>query len=140
MAHTSVRQSIPLAADAVCSLIGYLRTGERWPAVLRCELEGVGVGCIRTLHLVDGSVVRERLEARDEGARRLRWEVLEFSKMPLCELHYTVTVRPLGLGESTVDWDLEFEPAGESEERVRRMLQGIYGSIRASILENLGVG
>ena len=140
MAHTSVRQSIPLAADTVWSLLGDLRTGERWPAVLHCELDGEGVGCIRTLRLVDGSLVRERLAARDEGARMLRWEALEFSKLPLRELRYTVTVRAQGLGESTVDWDLDFEPAGETEEQVRRMLQGIFGSIRASILENLGVG
>jgi hypothetical protein len=138
MAHTSVRQTIPLAADTVWSLVGDLRTGERWPAVLRCELEGKGLGCIRTLHLVDGNSIRERLEARDEEARLLRWEVLEFSQLPLRALHYTVTVHELGPDDCTVDWDVDFEVSGASEERVRKMLQGIYGSIRASILENLG--
>jgi hypothetical protein len=140
MAHTSVRQTIPLAADAVWSLVGDLRTGERWPAVLRCEIEGQGIGCIRTLHLVDGNAIRERLEARDEAGRLLRWEVLEFSKLPLRSLHYTLTVRALGPGDCTVDWYVDFEASGDSEEHVRKMLQGIYGSIRASILENFGVG
>ena len=140
MAHTSVRQTIPLAADSVWSLLGDLRTGERWPAVLRCEIDGDGVGCVRTLHLVDGNAIRERLEARDDGARMLRWQALEFSGLPLRELHYTVTVRELGPDDCTVDWDVDFEAVGDSEEHVRVMLQGIYGSIRASILENLGVG
>jgi hypothetical protein len=139
MAHTSIRQTIPLAADTVWSLVGDLRTGDQWPAVLRCEIEGEGIGCIRTLHLVDGNAIRERLEARDGDARLLRWEVLEFSKLPLRSLHYTLTVRELGPSDCTVDWYVDFETAGDSEEHVRKMLQGIYGSIRASILENLGV-
>ena len=140
MAHTSVRQTIPLPADAVWSLVGDLRTGDRWPAVLRCEIDGSGVGCTRTLHLVDGSQIRERLEERDDERRRLRWQAVEFSKLPLRALRYTMTVRELGAGDCTVDWDVDFEVAGDSEEHVRRMLQGIFGSIRASILESLGVG
>ena len=139
MAHTSVRQTIPLPADRVWSLLDDLRTGERWPAVVGCEIEGEGIGCVRSLHLVDGNVIRERLEARDETKRLLRWQVLEFSKLPLCALEYTVTVRPLGADDCTVDWYVDYEPAGDSEEHVRKMLQGIFGSIRASILENLGV-
>jgi hypothetical protein len=139
MAHTSVRQTIPLPADRVWSLIGDLRTGDRWPAVLRSELAGEGVGCIRTLHLVDGNVIRERLEARDEEARLLRWQVLEFSKLPLRALRYTLTVRELGPDDCTVDWYVDYEVAGDSEEHVRKMLQGIFGSVRASILENLGI-
>jgi len=139
MAHTSIRQTIPVPADTVWSLIGDLRTGDRWPAVLRCELEGKGIGCIRTLHLVDGNAIRERLEEHDDYARKLRWEVLGFSKLPLRELHYTLTVRELGPDDCTVDWDVDFETVGDTEEHVRKMLQGIFGSIRASILENLGV-
>ena len=140
MAHTSIRQTIPLPPERVWSLLGDLRTGDRWPAVLACEIAGEGVGCIRSLHLVDGNVIRERLEARDDAERRLSWEALEFSKLPLRALRYTVTVRGLGADGCTVDWYVDYEPAGDSEEHVRRMLQGIFGSIRASILENLGVG
>lgn len=139
MAHTSVRQSIPLSADRVWSLLGDLRTGDRWPAVLACEIAGDGVGCVRSLHLVDGNVIRERLEMRDDAKRTLCWEALEYSKLPVSALRYTVTVRPLGREDCTVDWDVDYEPSGDSEEHVRRMLQGIFGSIRASILENLGV-
>lgn len=140
MAQTSVRQTIPLPAERVWSLVGDLRTGDRWPAVLASEIAGEGVGCIRSLHLVDGNVIRERLEARDDAERLLSWEVLEFSKLPLRALRYTVTVRELGRHDCTVDWYVDYEPAGDSEEHVRRMLQGIFGSVRASILENLGVG
>jgi hypothetical protein len=136
MAHTSVRHTIPAPGDEVWSLLGDPRESvNRWPAVASAEFEGAGVGAARTLHLVDGSVVRERLEALDPETRRARWEVLTFSKLPLRELHYTVSVEDHGEKECGVAWELDFEPSGASEERVRGMLEGIFGSIRASILE-----
>ncbi|MEN8159917.1 MAG: SRPBCC family protein [Myxococcota bacterium] len=138
MSHTSVRYTIPAPAADVWSLVGDVRGAtDRWPAVARTELEGSGVGSIRIMHLVDGSVVRERLEAHDPGARRTRWEILNFSKLPLRELHYTVSVQEHGPETCDVAWELDFEPAGGSEEKVREMLEGIFGSIRASILESL---
>jgi hypothetical protein len=138
MPHTSVRHTIPASGEAVWSLLGDPRESvNRWPAVARAEFEGAGVGAARTLHLVDGSVVRERLEALDPEARCARWEVLSFSKLPLRELHYTVTVQDHGSAACDVAWELDFEPAGASEEKVRGMLEGIFGSIRASLLETL---
>jgi hypothetical protein len=138
MAHASVRQSIPAPAAAVWSLLGDLRrAADRWPAVEWTEFEGAGVGSVRSLHLVDGNVIRERLEAHDPAARCYRCEVLTFSQLPLRELHYTLKVEENGPRECTVDWALDFEPAGAPEERVREMLEGIYGSIRATILESL---
>jgi ribosome-associated toxin RatA of RatAB toxin-antitoxin module len=138
MAHTSVRHAIPAPAGAVWSLLGDLRaSAERWPAVARTELEGSGAGTLRTMHLVDGNVVRERLEWHDPAARRYRCEVLSFSQLPLRELHYTVSVEDDGPDHCTVSFQLDFEPKGASEERVRAMLEGIYGSIRATILESL---
>ena len=139
MPHTRVRHEIPAPAGMVWSLLGDLRVAaERWPAVARAEIEGSGAGSLRTMHLVDGNVIRERVESHDPAARCYRCEVLGFSQLPLRELHYTVSVRDSGPGRCTVDWDLDFEPAGASEERVRAMLEGIYGSFRATILENLG--
>ena len=138
MAHTSVRHMIPAPAGAVWSLLGDLRVAaDSWPAVEWTELEGSGVGSVRTMHLVDGHVVRERLEEHDPAARRYRCEVLSFEQLPLRELHYTVSVQEGGPEQCTVCWELDFEPKGASEERVRGMLEGIYGSIRASILESL---
>lgn len=141
MAHTSVRHTIPAAGDTVWSLLGDPRESvNRWPAVARAEFEGTGVGAARTLHLVDGTVVRERLEALDPEGRRARWEVLSFSKLPLRELHYTVTVQDQGSAACDVTWELDFEAAGAPEEKVRGMLEGIFGSIRASLLETLELG
>jgi len=138
MAHASVRHTIPAPGDVVWSLVGDPRESvNRWPAVASAEFEGAGVGASRTLHLVDGSVVRERLEALDGEAHCARWEVLTFSKIPLRELHYTVSVQERGEAACDVAWELDFQPSGASEERVREMLEGIFGSIRASILEAL---
>ena len=138
MAHAIVRQEIPAPAGTVWSMLGDLRAGpERWPAVAWIELEGAGVGCLRTLHLVDGHVIRERLESHDPIGRRYRCEVLSAPELPLRELHYTVTVEERSTRACTVEWALDFEPADAPEERVRGMLEGIYGSLRATILESL---
>ncbi len=136
MAHTSVRHTIPAPAAAVWSLLGDPQdSAESWPAVARAEIDGAGVGATRTMTLVDGNVVRERLEAHDPEARRARWEVLSFSRLPLRELHYTVSVQDRGPAACDVAWELDFEPTSVPEARARRMLEGIFGSIRASILE-----
>jgi ribosome-associated toxin RatA of RatAB toxin-antitoxin module len=141
MAHTSVHQRIPAPAAAVWALLGDLRAAaEHWPAVARTEVEGAGVGCVRTMHLVDGHVVKERLEAHDAAQRCYRARVLQFSQLPLRELSYSVTVEESGPRACTVDWELDFEPAGAPEARVRDMLEGIYGSLRASLLETLKAG
>jgi ribosome-associated toxin RatA of RatAB toxin-antitoxin module len=141
MAHTSVRYTIPAPAADVWSLVGDVEEAtDRWPAVARTELEGSGVGSLRTMHLVDGSVIRERLEAHDPKARRTRWEILDFSRLPLRELSYTVSVDDHGPKACDVAWELDFEAEGDSEEHVREMLEGIFGSIRASILESLEKG
>lgn len=138
MAHTSVRQAIPAPAAEVWALLGDLRAAAaHWPAVDHTEFEGSGVGCVRTMHLVDGNVIRDRLEAHDAGARCYRCRVLQFSQLPLRELSYTVSVEESGPGACTVDWEVDFEPAGAPEARVREMLEGIYGSLRASLLESL---
>ena len=138
MAQTSVRYTIPAPAADVWSLVGDVGGAtDRWPAVARTEFEGSGIGSVRIIHLVDGSVIRERLEAHDEKARSTRWEILDFSRLPLRELSYTVSVEERGPEACDVAWELDFEVEGDSEEHARTMLEGIFGSIRASILETL---
>lgn len=138
MAYTCLHQSIPASAAAVWSVVGDEDAAGRWAAVDHADVEGHGIGARRTVHLVDGTVIRERLEAFDPAGRRTRWEVLSFSRIPLRELHYTVSVAEDGPDACDVAWELDFEPASDaSEERVRGMLEGIFGSIRASILETL---
>jgi hypothetical protein len=92
------------------------------------------------MHLVDGNVIRDRLESHDAAARCYRCRVLQFSQLPLRELVYTVSVEETGPGACRVDWELDFETAGAPEARVREQLEGIYGWLRASLLESLRPG
>ncbi len=140
MTQLSLHEIVPAPAAAVWGMLGDLDRARQWPAVDRCQVEGAGIGCVRTMHLIDGAVIRERLEAHDDDTRSYRCEVLEMAHLPLKELRYTVTVREGGLEKCTVDWDVEFQASGAPEDRVRRMLEGIYTSSTASMLEEIRRG
>ena len=60
MAHLSLHETVEAPAAAVWELLGDMKQGSRWPAVKRCDIEGAGVGCRRTMHLVDGAVIGTR--------------------------------------------------------------------------------
>ena len=70
MAVVHVTEEIPAPANAVWAMIGDLQHPGSWPAVESCELEGQGVGCVRTLRLTSGEVIRERFEEHDDRERR----------------------------------------------------------------------
>jgi hypothetical protein len=108
MARVNVKHDIAAPAAAVWAAIGDLASARRWPAVARCEIEGRGVGCVRTLHLVDGAIIHERVEAHDDAARSYRSEVFTLGHLPVKEYHYTVTVSEAGPDRSVVDWFATF--------------------------------
>ena len=138
MARVNVRQEIAAPASAVWAAIGDLAHATHWPAVETCEIEGSGVGCVRTLRLVDGAVIRERVEAHDDDARSYRSEVFVLGQMPVKNYRYSVSVSAAGPDRSIVDWLATFEPVGVSEERACHMIEGLYTTSMSTIKEDIG--
>jgi len=137
MARVRVREEIAAPAGAVWAAVGDLERAGDWPAVETCKLEGSGVGCVRTLHLVDGAVIHERVEAHDDEARSYRAEVFTLGHMPVKDYRYTVSISEAGPDRCVIDWLATFEPAGVSEERACHMIEGLYTASTSTIREEL---
>jgi hypothetical protein len=137
MAHVTLRQEVGASAEAVWDLLGNPERASGWAGVERCEIEGSGAGCVRTLQLVGDERLSERFDLHDETARRYRSEVLEPGRLPLRDFHYSVTVSETGPDRCAIDWDADFEPDGIAEERARELVTGFCTTLSVSIGERL---
>ena len=127
MAKFSMSVNLPASADKVWDLIGGFNALPDWhPAIEKSEVEGEGKGSVRTLHLVGGGTITERLVQLDEEGRVYSYSILS---SPLPVANYTGTLR---LKESadgsgcTVDWESDFQAAGAPEGDAVQAIQGIY--------------
>lgn len=93
------------------------------PAIAASEIEGGAlpdqIGAVRRLTLGgDGGIVRERLVALDDRARRLTYSILE-SPFPVQDYRATVRVVPVtATGESFVAWSVLFDCDLDDAERL----------------------
>lgn len=141
MEQLRVREEIAAPAGMVWEILSDSdRLAERWNAVESCELEGEGIGGVRTLRFVGGDELRERLEARDDAARWIRWEILDPTTIPVKDLHYEVRVPELDRERCAVEWTATFELAGAPAERAASMLRGICLGITHTVQEMVGGG
>lgn len=133
MAHVSLREEVGAPAGAVWDLVGHLERAETWPGVERCEIEGEGPGCVRTLQLVGDERMRERFDVLDEARRRYHAKVLERGRLPLRALEYSLAISEIGPGRCAIDWEVDFEPEGIDEQRARELVVGFYKTMAVSI-------
>jgi len=125
MAKISMSTKVGVPAEKVWELIGGFDALPRWhPAISKSELKKDGNTTIRTLHLVGGGVVRERLERSDDSGRTYTYTILE---SPLPVANYTATIHVTGEGDDcTVEWSSEFNPSGAPENDAVKVIEGIY--------------
>jgi hypothetical protein len=122
---------VAAAPDDVWSVVGDF--GGAWhPLVARVDVIGTGVGQLRTIEMLDGKEIVERLEAIDNARRSYRYAHIAGMHVP----HYTgtVEVKPNGRG-SVVDWRVHFlGPAS-----VRGMLSPLLKTGLDSLKSRFGV-
>lgn len=101
-------------AEQVWSVLKKFGEIQKWhPSIVKSAIEG-GLpdgltGCIRTLILADGAVVRERLLSVDDRALTLSYR---FEEAPLPLDNYVATVRLVALTEheqTLVTWSASFD-------------------------------
>lgn len=124
MATVEVREIVSSTADAVWDLVRDFGDISRWSkGISSCEVDGEGIGAVRTMKLGD-LVIRERLEAFDDAARRFSYSIVE-APLPLQEYLSTFEVTPAAEGSEIV-WSSRFEHAGVAEADAKAMVEGIY--------------
>ncbi len=137
MVDVKVSERIEAKAEAVWDLFrdfgGVARFNE---GLERCELDGEGIGAVRTLTLPGGVTLRERLEALDDAARRLQYSILD-GPIPVRDYLSTVEVHADGEG-CQVDWSSHFEPVGMPDAQARELIEGVYRGGLAGIRRALG--
>jgi hypothetical protein len=103
----TVVDSIDLAAspDQVWAAIGKFDDLMWHPLVASVRLTGAGVGQLRTIELIDGKEVIERLEAVDDSQRIYRYT--NVSGLPVMDYTGTFDLKPKGSG-SSVEWRVQF--------------------------------
>jgi Polyketide cyclase / dehydrase and lipid transport/Domain of unknown function (DUF4331) len=103
----TVADSIDLAAspDQVWAAIGNFDDLMWHPLVASVRRTGAGVGQLRTIELIDGKEVIERLEAMDDSQRLYRYT--NVSGLPVMDYTGTFDLKPKGSG-SSVGWRVQF--------------------------------
>jgi hypothetical protein len=108
----------------------------RWsPSVTSCEVEGSGVGAVRTIR-AGGAVIRERLESFDDARRSFSYAVLSGS-LPVANFLGRITVSPAGGSRSRISWTARFDAPDLPPREARELASGIEGSF-ARVIGSLG--
>ncbi|MCG8591290.1 MAG: SRPBCC family protein [Proteobacteria bacterium] len=132
MAEVNVSDEIAAPVADVWKLIRDFGGVGKWGSVEKCEVEGEGVGAVRTLTMPGGLSLQERLESFDEAQHQFSYSILEPCPLPVTGYLSTVTLSAAG-DACHIDWNGRFEPNGSvPEDQVKGMVQGIYtGGIKA---------
>ena len=127
MAKVSMSTQLAVAPETLWSLIGGFNALPEWhPAVEKSEVDGEGVGSTRTLSLVGGGTVVERLDRVDDDERVYTYSITN-SPLPISNYTATIRVREQADGsQCVVEWSSEFEPSGAPEGDAVSAIQGIY--------------
>jgi len=127
MANVSVKTPLPVAAEKVWDLIGNFNALPDWhPAVERSEIseDKKTKTTIRTLHLVGGGVIVEKLEQINPNERAYRYSIVD-SPLPVSNYTATLTVHETPTG-CEVEWASDFDAMGAAADEAAKVIQGIY--------------
>jgi mxaD protein len=131
-----VTMSTPVAmnADALWQSIGSFAAIGHWhPMMERVDTDGETKGSLRTLRLIGGAKLVERLEEVSPTERLYRYSILE-SPLPISDYVSEIRVKDNGNGTSTVEWSSDFKVNSNSERDVVKTVQEVY----QAGLDNLG--
>jgi mxaD protein len=120
--------STPVAmnADALWQSIGSFAAIGQWhPMMERVDSEGETKGSLRTLRLIGGAKLVERLEEVSPTERLYRYSIVE-SPLPISDYFAEIRVKDNGDGTSTVEWSSDFKVNTSSERDVVKTVQEVY--------------
>ncbi len=104
-----------------------------------CELEGSGVGAVRTVGLPGGLRIQERLESFDEEERSFSYAIIGKTPLPFRDYLARVQLREAGPARCEITWEGSFDAKPGSEAASQTIVRGIYTGSIASLRKKLGV-
>ena len=111
LAEVRVEEALARPLPAIWGMVGDFAGIARWhPLVVACEMSGTEEALTRTVHFADGSQVRERLMARDEGSHRLDYQVLDDGSPSRATATVTIQLVSLAPGHTMFSWSAITSP------------------------------
>ena len=139
MATVRVADAVAATPEAVWEMVRDFGGIQRWnsAAVEKVEVEGQGVGAVRTILVPGGLTLQEKLEAFDEPGRSFSYSFEGKSPLPVEGYLATIRVLPGEAGAARIEWESSFEPVGISEQKAKAIFKGIYQSGIASLKQRM---
>ena len=136
-----VTMSTPVAmnADALWQAMGSFAAIGNWhPMMEKVESEGEKKGSMRTLQLIGGAKLVERLEEVSPTERLYRYSIIE-SPLPISNYFSEIRVKDNGDGTSLVEWSSDFDVNTGNETDVVKTVQEVYQAGLDNITKLYGI-
>jgi hypothetical protein len=105
----NVSKTITVNADRAWAAISGIGGLDRWfPIIAECSVLGAGEGAIRSMTLIDGGKITDRIESIDHQQRSLCYNRIE-SPFPVQSYWGTVKVRKANGGNAELSWAVEID-------------------------------
>ncbi len=140
MGKVAVNAEYQATADQVWIVLADFGGLGSWaPGVDSCELEGEGIGSVRSIGMPGGVVMEERLDSLDEAGRTLSYAIIG-GPLPVENYVATVKVSEAG-GGCRVDWGATFDdPDGIPANAIETAVGGAYSGMLEGLKKHLGEG
>ncbi len=124
LATANVTKIVDAPVEKVWLAIRSIDGLDRWfPIIDSCRVDGQGVGAIRTVGLVGGGEMRDRVVEIADAERRFRYERFE---LPFPVENYRGIVEARGRADhrSEIVWGIQFEVAAEKRDELVAFIEG----------------
>lgn len=138
MSKANVIETVDASAAAVWQIISDFGGVEPNELIASCDVEGAGVGAVRTIGLNGGGEIIERLESFDATAQVFSYAIINECPLPVKNYLSTVQVSDAG-GKASIDWSSSFDAHGAPEADVVALIEGIYKGGIQRVRDKLGV-
>lgn len=127
MPHAAQTITIHASVDAIWRVISDFSASAKYLAmVTNCSVQGSGIGALRTLTYLDGSVIVERLEMVDEATHGLSYTLLSDTAFGSCLT--TMALRDLSLDQTNLIWTADFHPSILPVNEVQPLMQSLLAA------------
>jgi|DEB0MinimDraft_6_1074348.scaffolds.fasta_scaffold108858_1 hypothetical protein len=126
MTVVNVNETVNASAKAVWDILSNFGGVKVGGPIEAFEIEGEGVGAVRTITMNGGKVI-EKLDVLDEETLTFAYSILnDDCPLPVSSYRSKVIITPNDDSSCTVDWTGNFEPKGAEEETASGVVRGIY--------------
>jgi hypothetical protein len=134
-------EEFPVPAQKLWDVVSDFGTVEEWwPAGMlsKVEIEGDGIGMVRSIHTVIGIVLHEKLETLDNESRKLTLSIVGDLPAGMEDYNAAGSVTENGAGSCTLVWEGHYQvPDADAETGARQFIEGAYGAMFAGLRDHV---